>query len=46
MLNQENLAYRKDGFLFEENDIYHLKKYNAAVTDEFYNHVMKELEND
>ena len=42
MLDKENLAYSKDGFLFEENDIYHLKKYDAAVTDEFYDHVMKE----
>ncbi len=42
MLDKENLAYSKDGFLFEENDIYHLKKYDAAVTNEFYDHVMKE----
>ncbi len=41
MLQKENFAYIKDGFSFEENDIYHLKKYDAAVTDEFYNYVMK-----
>lgn len=41
MTHQENLSYTKDGFIFDENDIYHLKKYDAAVTDEFYNHVMK-----
>lgn len=41
MLRKENLSYTKDGFIFDEEDIYHLKKYDAAVTDEFYDHVMK-----
>lgn len=36
-----NIAYIKDDFIFGEKDIYHLKKYDAAVTDEFYDHVMK-----
>ncbi len=36
-----NCGYIKDGFIFTDSDIYHLKKYDAAVTDEFYDHVMK-----
>lgn len=40
-MRKENLSYSKDGYIFNENDIYHLKKYDAAVTDEFYDHVMK-----
>ncbi len=46
MLHIENLAYKKDDFLFNEMDIYHLKKYDAAVTDEFYDHVMKAYNED
>lgn len=41
MLHTENLAYIKGGFAFEANDTYHLNKYDAAITDEFFNHVMK-----
>lgn len=34
-LNAENVGYRRDGFIWTSQDIYHVKHYNAAVVDSF-----------
>ena len=40
-INIEHVLYENDGFWWTSQDIYHLEKYNAAVTQEFYDKVMK-----
>ena len=37
----ENKSYSDGEYLWCEQDMYHLDKYNAAVTDDFFDHVMK-----
>ena len=38
----EDVAYRKDGYLWTTAELYHIEKYNAAVTDDFLQHVITE----
>lgn len=35
----ENGVYFKDGFIWEEEEAYHIKTYNAAITEEFYDYL-------
>ena len=32
----ENVGYEVDGYIWTEQDAYHVEHYNAAVTDEFF----------
>lgn len=34
-MKQENLGYTDDEFSWSSSDIYHIEKYNAAVSEEF-----------
>ena len=36
----EDVAYHDGEFRWCEQDMYHIKRYNAAVTDEFFQKVM------
>lgn len=36
-----NVGFEDGEFIWSTQDIYHLKKYNAAVSDDFILHVMK-----
>ena len=37
----EDGGYRDDQFEWSDQDTYHIEKYDAAVTDEFLDHVLK-----
>ena len=39
----ESAGFRDEEFEWSTFDIYHIEKYNAAVTTEFLNHVLKKL---
>ena len=32
---EENVGYKDDKFMWSEQDVHHVERYNAAVTDEF-----------
>lgn len=38
-----NAGYEDGEFIWSTQDIYHLKKYDAAVTDAFIDHVMRQM---
>ncbi|MBR5218283.1 MAG: hypothetical protein IKV89_00990 [Clostridia bacterium] len=31
-------AYEKDGFVWDDNDIYYFDKYDMPITDDFFNY--------
>ena len=39
-VNQTNAGYNDGEFYWSDQDVYHVRKYNAAVSDEFIDHVM------
>lgn len=39
-LGMENLGYTDGEFVWSSQDIYHLEKYDAAVTDQFFSKVL------
>lgn len=42
-VRQENVGYEDEKFIWSAQDIYHIDKYNAAVTDEFLDHVLQKM---
>lgn len=37
-----NAGYEDDEYCWSTQDIYHVKRYNAAVSDEFISHIMRQ----
>lgn len=44
-VRKENVGYQDEEFMWTSQDVYHIEKYNAAVTDQFENHVLSRMNN-
>ena len=43
VIHRTNAFYEDDEYLWSDQDIYHVKKYNAAVKPDFIEHVKKKM---
>ncbi len=39
---EENVGYEDNTFMWSSQDIYHIEKYNAAVTEDFLKHILND----